>query len=741
VQLEGQVEHITFRNPDTGYTVLRLATRDRRVRVVGTFHGVRVGEHLRVEGDMVEHPVYGPQLRAQRYELFVPTTREGLVAYLGGGLVPGVGPRLAERLVKAFGERTLEVIASSPQRVAQVPGIGPLRARALREKVLANRESEPVMVFLEGQGLSPGLARRIYERYGPGAVGVVKENPYRLAEEVRGVGFRLADRIAMAVGFDPTSPWRAQAAAEYLLTEAEGEGHCFLPQSRLAQELARLLGTPQEPAPVDIKAAVEALRLRGRVVVEPLPAQEGEKPDWAVYRTPVHRWEVRAAQGLARLLRTPAGPLRPQEGQGAAFLSPEQRRAVEEALRQRVFVLTGGPGTGKTTVVRHLLESFRASQVPCLLGAPTGRAAKRLAEATGWPARTLHRLLEYGRRGEDRGEEAGEAVRFGFAYGPDNPLPTGAVVVDEMSMVDLWLFSHLVDALPSQARLILVGDHDQLPSVGAGNVLRDLLASGLVPSVQLTHIYRQEEGSLIARNAQRILHGQMPVFSGHDGEFTMDEQVDPEACARRVVELAQSLGDGEEVQVLTPMRKGPAGVEALNLLLQERANPPRPGVPELRLRSGTVLRLGDKVMQVRNDYAKGVFNGDSGTVVGLSPSQGEVRVRYPEPEGDREVVYRQGELEEITLAYAVSVHKSQGSEYPVVVLALLPQHYLLLQRNLLYTAVTRARRRVAIVGQRRAVAMALGNNRVAQRHTMFARRLATSLEAGADLAPPWMFER
>lgn len=730
MNVEGQVERVTFHNPENGYTVLRLRTSEALITVVGRFPAVRVGERMRVHGETVEHATYGTQLKAEGYETFVPTTLDGIEAYLGSGVIKGVGPAMARKLVAEFGARTLEVIEESPARLRKVPGVGAAKAAAIRERVVANRDVRAVFIFLEGHGITPAMAQRIYDQYGAAAAAVVRENPYRLADDVRGIGFRIADRIAQSIGFDPGSPLRARAAAAYLLAEARDAGHCFLPRTALALRLADLLrGSPpaqddeaatlDEASPIDIDAVLNGLGFEHGIVIEPISGPEGE-PDQAFYLAPVHRLEVAAAEHVAALLLRPELPGRASPdfaAAGGVRLSEEQLDAVRKAYAHRVFILTGGPGTGKTTVLRTLLAALEAQHESYLLGAPTGRAAKRLAEATGRSARTLHRLLEYGNRpGQGRG----------FLRDRQNPLPACTVVVDEVSMVDLWLFAHLVEALPPDGRLVLVGDKDQLPSVGAGNVLRDLIASGEVPMTALGRIFRQEEGSRIVDGAHAILEGRMPAFTPADGELTLDETADPDACAERITSLAMALGSVDAVQVLTPMRRGAAGVEALNLRLQAALNPPAALRPECVVH-GAPLRLGDKVMQVRNNYQKAVFNGDSGIVVAVEPGGPAVTVRYPEPDADRDIGYSGRELDEITLAYAVSVHKSQGSEYPAVVLAMLTQHYMLLQRNLLYTAVTRAKSRVAVVGQRRAVAMALKNNRVADRHTRLSERLKTAL--------------
>lgn len=734
--LEGQVERVTYQNPSTGYAVFRLRTTDDQVTVVGRFPGLGAGEELRISGEYVTHPTYGRQFKAGGYETILPTTTKGIEAYLGSGLVKGVGPALARRLVAAFGARTLEVIERTPRRLLGVPGIGPAKVAAIHQAVMDQRELREVLVFLEGHGISPIMAQKIHDRYGAGAIGVVRDNPYRLAEEVSGIGFRIADRIARNLGFDPASPRRIQAAADYLLGEAAASGHCFLPRPVLLEQVAELLSPDVKE--IDEEEVVAGLQFRGRVVREPFSGEDGEITE-AIFPTPFHRMERKVVERLARLVAEPGAPAMahladvPEAtgGRDSVILSSQQRAAVAGALGERLYILTGGPGTGKTTVLRALLQALEAREEDYLLAAPTGRAAKRLAEATGRPARTLHRLLEYG-------FAPGEGA--GFARTATNPLPDGTVIVDEASMIDLPLFSHLVDALPDGGRLLLVGDADQLPSVGPGNVLRDLLESGCVPAARLGQVYRQAEGSRIVENAHRILSGEFPLFDpqGMAAEFVLIEETDGDRVADRIVALTREMWSREPggCQVIAPMRRGASGVEHLNARLQEALNPRPSGGPELKWRDAA-LRPGDRVMQTRNDYPKEVFNGDLGVVEAVSPDTPSVRVVYPDPAGDRAVTYEGRDLDEITLAYAVTVHKSQGSEYPTVVLALTTQHYPLLQRNLFYTAVTRARRRVAIVGSRKAMYLALRNDKAEKRYTRLKDRLSEAVyaAAGPKLSP------
>ncbi|NLV40107.1 MAG: ATP-dependent RecD-like DNA helicase [Candidatus Hydrogenedentes bacterium] len=701
--VEGVVERIVYENPENGFFVGRLRRDDTREleTFVGNLMAVSPGETVRLTGRWEVDRKFGRELRVTAYETVLPSTAEGIERFLGSGMIAGVGKEMAKRLVAAFGRETLRVIAEQPERLRGVPGIGAKRAAQVHKSLGEKKALQSIMVFLQGHGISPALAVRIHKHYGDGAAAVMRENPYRLAADISGVGFQGADTIARRLGIAADAPERLRAGVLHTLSAASGDGHVFLPRGELLSRAAELLAAP--PGPVD--AAVTALAASGGVVLE----------DDAVFSPLLHAAERRAAEGLKRLLRTPHDPveinvenaLRWVEREGKITLSERQREAVRQGARGKVLVITGGPGTGKTTVLKSLLAILERKGVSFVLAAPTGRAAKRMEAATGRDARTLHRLLEF------------NPATGRFAKGEHAPLATDLLVVDEVSMVDIQLLSSVLEALPSFARLLLVGDVDQLPSVGAGSVLLDIIASGLVPVVRLDTVFRQAEESGIIANAHRINRGEMPVFN--DRDFVLIERDDPAKAVETLVEVAArrlparfGLDPLRDIQVLAPLRRGDAGVEAVNAAMQTALNPNGAPLP------GRAYGLGDKVMQLRNNYTLDVYNGDTGVVTAVDLEAGEFQVSFDD---GRAVLYPVDEADNLAPAYCATVHKAQGSEYPAVVLSLHNQHFMLLQRNVLYTAVTRGRRLVVIVGSRRAVARAVRNTSQTRRNTRLAARL------------------
>ncbi|MCQ8770736.1 SF1B family DNA helicase RecD2 [Streptomyces telluris] len=731
--VEGVLERITYANEESGYTVARVDTGrggGDLLTVVGSLLGAQPGESLRLEGRWGSHPQYGRQFTVENYTTVLPATVQGIRRYLGSGLIKGIGPRIADRITEHFGTDTLDVIEQQPERLIEVPGLGPKRTKLIGAAWEEQKAIKEVMVFLQGVGVSTSIAVRIYKKYGDASISVTRNQPYRLAADVWGIGFLTADRIAQAVGIPHDSPERVKAGLQYALSQSTDQGHCYLPEERLIADAVKLL---QVDTGLVIDCLAELAAQEGEegpgVVRESVPGPEDGQPVTAVYLVPFHRAELSLAGQVKRLLGAEGDRLAAFRdvdwdraltwlaGRTGAQLAAEQREAVRLALTSKVAVLTGGPGCGKSFTVRSVVELARAKGAKVVLAAPTGRAAKRLSELTGAEASTVHRLLEL--------KPGGDA-----AYDKDRPLDADLVVVDEASMLDLLLANKLVKAVAPGAHLLLVGDVDQLPSVGAGEVLRDLLApGGPVPAVRLTRIFRQAQQSGVVTNAHRINSGAQPLTQGMTDFFLFAEE-DTEEAGRLTVDVAArripakfGLDPRRDVQVLAPMHRGPAGAGTLNGLLQQAITPARPDLPEKRF-GGRVFRVGDKVTQVRNNYEKGqngVFNGTVGVVTGLDVVEQRLTVRTDE---DEEVGYDFDELDELAHAYAVTIHRSQGSEYPAVVIPVTTGAWMMLQRNLLYTAVTRAKRLVVLVGSRKALGQAVRTVSAGRRCTALDHRLA-----------------
>ena len=719
--LEGVLERVVFANEENAWSVVRLTVPGQRdpVTAVGNLLGVQPGENLRLSGAWIQDPKYGRQFKVASYQTVAPATRTGIEKYLSSGLIRGIGKGLAGRLVHAFGLETLDVIENQPERLREVEGIGPQRSASIQRAWVEQRDIKDVMVFLQSHGVSTSFAIKVYKTYGAQAVHVVRENPYRLAIDIYGIGFKTADTIASSLGISPTAPQRIEAGTLHLLGEGADRGHVFLPRQQLQEDAGKLLGA--EVWRVD--QATAALAESGQVVVEPSPAAPADPAEEAISLKPLHTAEAGIAARIRALLVQPPLPLEIDldralewfEKQERIALAAEQRQAIRAGLTRKVLVITGGPGTGKTTLVRGIVTILEKKGQKILLAAPTGRAAKRLAEATEGEATTIHRLLEF------------NAQTRAFDRNRERPLSCDLLIVDEASMLDTVLAYHLLRAVPDAGRLILVGDVDQLPSVGPGSVLADLIRSDAVEVVRLTEIFRQAQRSLIVVNAHRVNQGHMPVLESvdSDGDFFFFERRTPEEIVETVCQLVAKripagfkLDPVQQIQVLTPRNRGPLGTETLNARLRDLLNPEGAAVT----RGGQTLRVGDKVMQVRNNYDLEVFNGDIGRIAAIDEEEHLVRVAMD----GRQVVYDFGSLDELVLSYACTIHKSQGSEYPCVVIPLHTTHYLMLQRNLLYTAVTRARRLAILVGEERALRIAVGNRRVKTRFTRLAERLRSS---------------
>ena len=739
--LVATVERITYYNEENGYTVAQVTPEGREytVTAVGSLLEVSPGESLRLYGQWTNHPRYGRQFQVERYNTVLPATVAGIEKYLGSGLIKGIGPVTARRIVRRFKLETLRIIEEEPRRLREVLGVGKRRVALIEKAWEEQKAIKEVMLFLQSHNVSTSHAVKIYKTYGDASIDVVRNDPYRLARDIYGIGFLTADKIARELGLAHDSPQRVQAGVSYTLSKMADDGHVFAPRGELVYESARVLDVP----PALVAEGIEALAADQELHVEPItysqpagswsegapgqaPAQVQEER--AVYLPPFYHGEIGVANRLRTILNVERSRLAFYREanlervfdhlarQRGLTLDEGQQEAVRLALTHKVTVLTGGPGTGKTTAVRTVIRLLEARGYSYALAAPTGRAAKRLAEATGREAKTIHRLLEF------KPQQG-----FRFQRNEENPLEADMVIVDETSMLDLLLANSLLKAVNPESHLLLVGDVDQLPSVGAGNVLRDIIDSGVAAVMRLTEIFRQAEGSVIVVNAHRINQGQIPLFPAQATDFFLFPAEDAERAADLVVDIVQNriparfrFDPMDAVQVLSPLHRGAAGVTELNRRLQEALNPPASGKPERR-RASQVLRLGDRVMQVRNNYDKEVYNGDMGRIVAVDAVN---QVLTVEIDG-QPVKYDFSELDELIHAYAVSVHKSQGSEYRAVVLPVLTQHYVMLQRNLLYTAVTRAKELVVLVGSRRALAIAVGNDKIGERHTALDVRLQT----------------
>ncbi len=756
-KLEGSVENIVFRNEDNQYTVARFRMndagrlfRDDLTTIVGVLPGIHVGELLSVEGEWENDAKYGRQLHVATYVQRLPASTEGMTRYLSSGLIKGIGPKKAKLIVDHFGEQTLAIIEQQPERLSEVKGIGTKDRDEITKAWSEQSEIKELHLFLQTHEVSINVATRVYKQYGKESIKVIRENPYQLERDVQGIGFRTADEIAVKLGLPFDSVPRLATGIKYVLAQAANDdGHCFLFENDLLHRASDILKVPRDALP----AGITQLQKEGEIFVEKpalvlptvqtsqeasrLPEEdvpddtwyevEEQKPQDHIYFGPFWHAENGCVRILRQLIREASVlPLTTQRQWDTVFtllkqkrnmhLTERQREAVQMAYAQKISILTGGPGTGKSTSIRALLMLLRQRKVEVAMAAPTGRAAKRLAEATGFEAKTLHRLLEYAPH--DNTYQRNEA----------NPLPYQFVIVDEFSMVDILLFYNLLKALPKDAHLLLVGDADQLPSVGPGNVLRDLLRSEAIPTVRLTDLFRQAQQSKIIVNAHRINAGEMPntkIEATSDFFFMAEE--DPIRAQKLILDLVQRrlparyhFNPMTDIQVLAPMYKGPVGVMSLNEELQAHLNPSAIAQVEW---GGNTLRVGDKVMQIRNNYDKGVFNGDVGWIRVINRENATVKVEFVEEAGPLYVSYEFHELDELTLAYATTIHKSQGSEYPAIIVPLVVQHRMLLQRNLLYTAITRAKRFCVLVGQPYALEMAVRNDRVALRNTGLAERL------------------
>ncbi len=724
MQLSGQIERITFTNEENGFTIAKVKVHGRRdlVTVVGNIVAPTPGKIIKMQGEWVNHPKFGEQFKVAEYKTVIPATVYGIRKYLGSGLIKGVGPVMADRIVNRFGEKTLKIIENDIARLNEVEGIGDKRIDMIKNAWDEQKEIRDVMLFLQSHEVSSGYATKIFKQYKNRSIEVVTENPFRLATDIFGIGFLIADRIAAKLGFPKFSPLRIEAGILYVLHQLANDGHVYYPYEPLVAESMEILGVNKEIV-VD---AIGSIAAENKIIIEDLNAdfEEFKENNKAVYLAKFYRCETSVSSLLKRLIMAPKSIRKVAidtavewiQRQLDITLADNQVAAIQCALEHKVMVITGGPGTGKTTIINAVLKIFTKLKVKTMLAAPTGRAAKRMSEATGSKAKTIHRMLEF------------SFAKGGFQRNEEKPLNCDLIIIDEASMIDTILMHYLLKAVHAQTTFILVGDVNQLPSVGAGNVLKDIIDSRTVPVVELNQIFRQARASRIIVNAHKINNGELPILksNGPDTDFYFIEQEDPQKVLNIILELTKTRIPGrfgfdpiDDIQVLTPMHKGIVGAGNLNKELQNTLNPG----PDAIIRGERTYRVNDKVMQIKNNYDKEVFNGDIGKIMRIIPDDRTSMIAFD----GRDVVYDFSELDEVVLAYAASVHKSQGSEYPAVVIPILTQHYILLQRNLIYTAVTRGRELVVVVGTKKALAMGINNDKTHKRYAYLKHRLCSNV--------------
>ena len=736
IEMCGNVEDVRFHNEENGYTIAVLETPDNIITIVGNIPLIRKGETLRVKGTMIMHPTYGEQLKVETYELVAPATLLGIEKYLGSGLIPGIGPKTATRIVEHFGLDSLDVLQYDPERLKEIGGIGKKKLEKIAESFREQREIQEVMVFLQQYDITPALGIKIYKKYGHETIAKLRENPYRLSEDIMGVGFKLADNIATSMGVDKLSDYRIHAGIKFTLLEISRDGHTYSPKDQLIQKSCVLLSAESDL----VENAIMNLALRGQLQLENMEDHTAVYSMIYYYaETNVSKKIIELSQGKKKELELELETkITELEGKNGIELAGKQKEAIRESIENGILVVTGGPGTGKTTTINSIIQMFEQEDFKIMLAAPTGRAAKRMSEATGREAKTIHRLLEYG--------YADESLGMVFSKDDGEPLETDVIIIDEMSMVDIILMNNLLKAIKPGTRVILVGDIDQLPSVGAGNVLRDIISSEIVRVVKLDEIFRQASESMIIVNAHKINSGEAPLVNSKGKDFFFLEEKNSKDVLDRVLEVARdrlpkwnNYDPIKDIQILSCSRKGDVGVNILNKKLQDYMNPSAPWKNEKSM-GETTFRVGDKVMQIKNNYktkwklienervveeGEGVFNGDFGFITEIDQEENEIVVIFDD---GRQVIYSFKQLDELVLAYATTIHKSQGSEFPVVIVPIFWGPPMLLTRNLLYTAITRAKEIVVLVGDKKCLGYMIGNNKITSRYSGLNKRLAIAME-------------